>query len=75
MLVIRTEIHKMLVRTGNREDFDQKRSGLGLHCLPMPFRTLLFDYCPRYQPEAPSWLRIHDLPLSVWAFRYHPLVS
>ena len=41
MLVITTGIHKIFVRTANREDPDQtaskKQSDLGLHCLSRPF--------------------------------------
>ena len=37
MLAIGAEIHKMFVRTANREDPDQTASKLGLHCLSRTF--------------------------------------
>ena len=36
MLVIRADVHKMLVRIANREDPFQS-ADLGLHCLSKPF--------------------------------------
>ena len=36
-IVIRVEIHKMLVRIAIREDPDQTASDLDLHCLPRLF--------------------------------------
>ena len=40
MLVKRAIIDQMLVRIANQKDFDQKQSGLGLHCLPLKYSIL-----------------------------------
>ena len=37
LIVIRVELHKILVHGANRQDPDQKQSELGLHSLSRPF--------------------------------------